>query len=83
MRSSAARAKADHKSNTTPFAPGDNVIVTGAGGEWHGKITARRLPDGRVTIHPQFDDTAIYAISDDTGVSMPVSVQQISKRAGR
>jgi hypothetical protein len=65
------------------LAPGDRVIVAGAGGEWAGKVSSRRMPDGRESIHPRFDDTTVFVISDDTGISMPVSVGQVSKRGRR
>ena len=69
----AAAAKA------APFAVGEKVIVAGAGRDWPARVTSRQLPDGRQSIHPQYDDTAIFVTFDDTGVSMPVSIKQVSK----
>jgi hypothetical protein len=75
------------KASTAPprksFAPGDKVVVAGAGREWAGKVTSRRMADGRESIHPQYDDTTIFVTSAETGISMPVSMHQVSKRAGR
>jgi hypothetical protein len=61
------------------FAAGDKVSVAGAGREWLGKITTRRLQDGRDSIHPQYDDTAIFVTFDETGISMPVALTQVSR----
>jgi hypothetical protein len=65
------------------LAEGDRVIVAGAGREWSGKIVSRRLPDGRESIHPVYDDTVIFVAFDETGVSMPVNVRQISRSPRR
>lgn len=65
------------------FSAGDKVIVAGAGRDWAGKVVARRLPDGRVSVHPAHDDTMVFVAFDETGVSMPVSIRQISRSARR
>jgi hypothetical protein len=65
------------------FAEGDKVIVAGAGREWSGKIASRRLPDGRESIHPAYDDTMIFVEFDETGISMPVNVRQLSRSPSR
>lgn len=62
------------------FARGDRVVVTGAGREWTGKIASRRMPDGRDSIHPQYDDTAVFVTFDETGISMAVALRQVAKR---
>ena len=61
------------------FSPGDRVVVAGAGREWTGKIVARNLPDGRKSIHPPYDDAVIFVAFDETGISMPVSLRQVSR----
>jgi hypothetical protein len=61
------------------FASGDKVLVHGAGGDWTGQISARRLSGDRHSIHPKLDDTAVFVTSDDTGISMPVSIWQVTK----
>jgi hypothetical protein len=65
------------------FAAGDKVVVAGAGREWPGKVVARRLADGRESIHPAHDDTAVFVTFEETGVSMPVSIRQLSRSARR
>jgi hypothetical protein len=59
------------------FQVGDRVSVEVAGGDRTGKITSRRLSNGRESIHPANDDTAVFVIFDDTGISMPVSMRQV------
>ncbi len=34
------------------FAIGDTVIAIRAGRDWISKVSSRRLPDGRQSIHP-------------------------------
>ena len=74
---------AERSAKSSDLAAGDKVLVAGAGREWAGKIVARRLPDGRESIHPQYDDTAVFVMFDDTGISMAVSVRQVSIRGKR
>jgi hypothetical protein len=66
-----------------PFAEGDKVVVAGAGREWAGKVVSRRLRDGRESIHPAYDDTSVFVAFEETGVSMPVNIRQISRSARR
>ena len=61
---------------------GDRVVVAAAGREWTGTVTSRRLPDGRDSIHPTFDDSAVLVTFDETGVSMATSILQVSKLTG-
>jgi hypothetical protein len=78
-KNAAAKAAAASPQRDT-FAQGDKVIVAGAGRDWTGKVSARRLPDGRQSIHPQYDDTTIFVTFDETGISMPVAESHVSKR---
>src|ERR1051325_466165 len=78
MKSTRAKGPgAPHK--VARFVVGDLVIVAGAGREWRARVTSRRLPDGRKSIYPQYDDTAIFVTFDETGISMPVSLSQVSR----
>jgi hypothetical protein len=79
MTAKSARTKLMQTSPRAAFDVGESVVVIGAGRDWTGKISSRRLPDGRVSIHPQYDDTAIFVTFDETGISMPVALRQVSK----
>jgi hypothetical protein len=65
------------------LAPGDKVIVAGAGRDWTGTVSTRRLPDGGQSVHPQHDDTTIFVTFDETGISMPVALRQVSRLRSR
>jgi hypothetical protein len=74
------RPKRDRTDQTAPpirFQVGDRVSVEVAGGDRTGKITSRRLSNGHESIHPANDDTAVFVMFDDTGISMPVSMRQV------
>ncbi len=65
------------------FRPCDRVRFKGAGREWIGTVVERKRHDGRSSIHPPFDDSSVYVRFDDTGVSSPVSLQQLEHLPSR
>jgi hypothetical protein len=81
-KTSGAKATAAAPQRVT-LAPGDKVIVVGAGRDWTGTVSTRRLPDGRQSVHPQYDDTTIFVTFDETGISMPVARHQVSRFRSR
>jgi hypothetical protein len=83
MPMKSTRAKSDRAPDKVAgFVAGELVIVAGAGRDWRARVTLRRLPNGRESIHPQYDDTAIFVTFEETGISMPVALSQVTRIRG-
>jgi hypothetical protein len=77
------RKRPDEPRRVRSFKRGDRVRFAGAGKDWVGTVVETQQPDGTRSIHPRIDDTAVYVKFDDTGVTIAVSVLQLSKLSER
>lgn len=83
LASAAARKRNAPSSPPREFKRGERVRFTGAGKDWIGVVVESSGPEGRKSIHPRHDDTMVYVKFAETGVTIPVSMQQLQRLSDR